>query len=60
MPMPKSKITRSRRGSRRAHNAVAPRTVHKCPNCDALVRPFNVCTSCGYYKGKEVVTTLEN
>lgn len=55
MPMPKSKITRSRRGSRRAHNALAAPTVHNCPNCGSLHRPHNVCTSCGYYKGKEVI-----
>lgn len=55
MPGPKSKISRSRRGMRRSHSALARPTVHNCPNCGALMQPHHVCTSCGYYKGKEVI-----
>lgn len=59
MASPKSKISRSHRGMRRAHTALNKPTVHDCPNCGALVQPHNVCQSCGYYKGKEVLPAAE-
>lgn len=55
MASPKSKISRSRRGMRRAHTALEANGAHNCPNCSSLYKPHNVCPSCGYYKGKEVV-----
>ncbi|MCB0341478.1 MAG: 50S ribosomal protein L32 [Pseudobdellovibrionaceae bacterium] len=57
MASPKSKISRSRRGMRRAHTSLTAPTVHSCPNCSALMKPHHVCPSCGYYKGREVVTS---
>ncbi len=56
MASPKSKISRSRRGMRRSHNALNKPTIHECKNCGSVVKPHNVCTSCGYYDGKEVVS----
>lgn len=55
MPTPKKRLTRSRRGKRRAHDFLVARTVVNCPNCNALALPHHVCASCGYYKGEEVV-----
>lgn len=55
MPGPKSRISRSRRGMRRAHDFAVPKTVVSCLNCGALVKPHHVCPSCGYYNGKQVV-----
>ena len=26
----------------------------KCPNCHEMKQPHQVCTHCGYYKGKAV------
>lgn len=56
MAMPKSKISRSRRGMRRSHDALKTPGVHKCKNCGGLHKPHHICQSCGYYNGKEVVT----
>ena len=56
MASPKSKISRSKRGMRRAHKALKVQPVISCPNCSSLVEPHNVCGSCGYYKGREVLT----
>lgn len=56
MPMPKSKISRSKRGMRRSHNALKPPTLHKCPHCSASYKPHHLCLSCGYYNGKSVVS----
>jgi large subunit ribosomal protein L32 len=55
MPGPKSRVSRSRRGMRRAHDFATPQTVVSCSNCGALVKPHHVCPSCGYYNGKQVV-----
>ena len=35
-----------------------PETV-KCPKCGASIRPHRVCSECGTYKGKEVITKEE-
>jgi large subunit ribosomal protein L32 len=56
MPTPKKRKTRSRRDMRRSHDFLVPPTTIKCANCSSLVKPHHVCASCGYYKGKEVVT----
>lgn len=55
MAMPKSKISRSRRGMRRSHDSLKSPTVHKCKNCGSHYKPHHLCLSCGYYNGKEVV-----
>lgn len=55
MPQPKSKISRSRRGARRSHDAMARPSDSNCQNCGATVVSHRVCPSCGHYKGKEVV-----
>ena len=55
MPGPKSRISKSRRGMRRAHNALKVMPVSTCANCGSLAKPHHVCSSCGYYKGKEVM-----
>jgi large subunit ribosomal protein L32 len=54
MPVPKQRLGRSDQGHRRSHwkgTAVLP---NRCSNCGALVVSHQVCTSCGFYKGKLV------
>lgn len=60
MPTPKKRTSRSKRDMRRSHDFAVPKTSVNCPNCSALKLPHNVCTSCGYYKGKEVVVAKSN
>ncbi len=55
MAVPKSKISKSRRNMRRAHDALPPNANHECPNCGELKRPHHLCKACGYYDGREVV-----
>lgn len=55
MPQPKSKISRSKRGMRRAHDHLTRPSDSSCQNCGAIVASHQVCPECGYYKGKEVV-----
>ena len=55
MAVPKSKITRSRRGMRRAHDALVSENPNECTNCGELKRPHHVCAACGHYGDQEIV-----
>ncbi|MEM7653673.1 MAG: 50S ribosomal protein L32 [Pseudomonadota bacterium] len=54
MAVPKRKTTPSRRGMRRAHDALKPTASTECPNCGELKLPHHICAACGYYDGREV------
>jgi large subunit ribosomal protein L32 len=56
MAVPKKKVTRSRRDMRRSHEALKTTAHVECPNCGELKRPHHVCSACGYYDGREVVS----
>ena len=59
MPLPKRRFSRSRRDKRRLQqNLIAP-TLTRCPHCGASLMPHRVCPSCGFYRGREVVTIEE-
>ena len=55
MPCPKKKSSRMRRGFRRSHTQAKVPTVNNCANCGTMKLPHNVCMSCGYHKGREVL-----
>ena len=55
MAVPKRKMSKARRDSRRANWKLAAPGFVECPQCHELKRPHHVCTECGYYDGKEVV-----
>jgi large subunit ribosomal protein L32 len=53
--LPKQKISRSKQGRRRSHQAlVAPQLV-TCSNCGNKRVPHTVCNVCGYYKDEQIV-----
>jgi len=54
MAVPKKKISRSRRGMRRSHQALGRANVAECSNCGETKRPHHVCASCGHYADREV------
>jgi large subunit ribosomal protein L32 len=56
MPTPKKKTSKSKKGMRRSHDFLVKMTVINCKNCGAIARPHCACLSCGYYKGKEVIS----
>lgn len=60
MPNPTSKHTKHRRGNRRSHDALSRPAASICPQCGEPKRPHNICTSCGTYRGKEVIKTEED
>lgn len=55
MAVPKSKISRSRRGMRRSHLALSQVNVTECANCGEMKRSHHLCEACGHYDGREVV-----
>jgi large subunit ribosomal protein L32 len=55
MALPKRKITATRRGNRRAHNALKPPQLELCPQCHSPKLPHHVCRICGTYNGREVI-----
>ena len=59
MAVPKRKVSKARRDSRKANWKAVNPTLVECPHCKAMVRPHTVCSECGYYDGKEVVAIHE-
>jgi len=57
--LPKRKISRGRRGNRRAHWKLGTSQLATCPQCGAPVRPHHVCLSCGTYRGTPVIEIEE-
>ncbi|MBX9837169.1 MAG: 50S ribosomal protein L32 [Silvanigrellaceae bacterium] len=58
MPTPKMKVSRARRNSRRAHDALTAINLSKCSNCAAPRLPHSVCESCGFYKGRFIAKNI--
>lgn len=57
MPVPKRKRSKRRRDSRFANKGIKVKALATCQNCTEVIRPHQVCNSCGHYKGVKVVET---
>lgn len=57
MPVPKRKVSKSRRDKRQANKGISPQIVSACSNCKDPILPHQACATCGFYKGKKVITT---
>lgn len=55
MAVPKKKISKSRRGMRRAHQALTAVASVECPNCGEPKLAHHVCGSCGHYDQRVVL-----
>ena len=42
---------------RRSHDALKVPAFQECTNCGELKIPHNLCSACGHYNGREVVST---
>ncbi|MCX6793461.1 MAG: 50S ribosomal protein L32 [Candidatus Falkowbacteria bacterium] len=49
------KRTKSSTNRRRAHLALKPKTVNKCPKCGKTIMPHRACAFCGNYRFMETV-----
>jgi len=57
MPVPKMKVSRSRRNKRSANKFITMHAITECQTCRAPLAPHVVCKACGYYKGIKVLRT---
>ncbi len=55
MQVPKKKTSKSKRNMRRSHHALTPGQLSTCPNCGESVASHTVCTSCGQYRGRQIL-----
>lgn len=56
MPNPKRRHSNARTRTRRAHDFLTLSSLSTCPNCGIQKMPHRICSACGYYAGRQVVT----
>ncbi|MBI3317117.1 MAG: 50S ribosomal protein L32 [Candidatus Omnitrophica bacterium] len=56
MANPKRRHSNTRTRLRRAHDHLTLKSVTVCAQCGKAVLPHRVCPSCGYYRGRQVLT----
>lgn len=56
MAVPKRKVSKSKIRMRKRSHKTSERAVMSCPECGAPSQPHRVCSSCGQYRGKQVLT----
>ena len=60
MAVPKSKQSKQRTNTRYANFKAAAPALVESPHCHELKQPNKGCAKCGYYDGREVVSTEES
>ena len=55
MANPRSRWSKARTSSKRAHWKLKLPAIIECPQCHSFKVSHRVCKECGYYKGKEVL-----
>jgi len=55
MSVPKKRRTKGSKGKRRSHHSLKLIQLNKCPQCGEAKKPHEVCPSCGFYKGREII-----
>ena len=56
MALPKRKHCQARRDKRRSHLHLQPGGLTRCPQCASPMLSHRVCTRCGFYRGRHVLT----
>ncbi|MEI6083382.1 MAG: 50S ribosomal protein L32 [Verrucomicrobiota bacterium] len=56
MGVPKRRMSKMRLRTRKAANRAKAPQLGACPQCGAKIRTHRVCPSCGFYKGKQVIS----
>lgn len=60
MAVPKKKLSKSRRGMRRSHDALKPVNVIYCNYCGQPTITHSICKFCGKYSSKVASTCAKN
>ena len=58
-PLPKQKVSRTRRDKRRTHDSLTVSNMVQCSNCGEMRLSHRACPDCGHYKGREVFEVEE-
>ncbi len=58
-PLPKRKVSRTRRNKRRTHDSLSLKHLVVCEDCGEYHLAHRVCTKCGSYNGETVVEVEE-
>jgi large subunit ribosomal protein L32 len=53
--VPKGKVSKARRNSRKANWKISTPSMVECPHCHELKANHRVCKKCGYYDGEQKV-----
>ncbi|HAG09308.1 MAG TPA: 50S ribosomal protein L32 [Desulfotomaculum sp.] len=56
MGVPKRRASKSHCRKRRAQLKISTPNLIKCPQCHEFTVTHHACASCGYYKGKKVLS----
>jgi large subunit ribosomal protein L32 len=61
MAVPKKRTSKRRKGMRRAHDHLTPTAASMiCPSCGELKLMHHVCSSCGTYRGEQILAPAED
>lgn len=55
MSVPKQRHSQGRTNRKRVQYAQKPQTIGSCADCGSPATPHRACSTCGKYKGREVV-----
>jgi large subunit ribosomal protein L32 len=55
MPVPKKKMSKSKKRHRRGHDKLPNPTLVPCEQCKKHVLAHHVCEYCGYYRGRKIL-----
>lgn len=56
MAVPRNRHSNSRKNNKRSHHAKTKKQFHACPNCGVSKVPHAVCSSCGQYAKRQVLS----
>ena len=59
-PLPKRKISKTRRDKRRTHDSLSLKHLVECENCGEYRVSHHICPKCGFYKGEQVMEVKED
>jgi large subunit ribosomal protein L32 len=59
MALPKRRKSHARVRTRQAQWRAKPVTTTTCAHCGTTILPHRACTTCGYYKGIQVLATRD-
>jgi len=59
MAVPKHKKSKMRKNQRKGHFKAVVAQVQACPSCGAAQQTHRVCSACGMYNGRKVLTVAD-